>query len=104
MDKIFLTTSSGNIGTELVKILKNLGLEFTAGYNQNKPIDIKSLRQLSFDNYESLVTAFAEHQILYLLLPDNEKVIEWAKYAIKAAKQAGIKHIVRSSGGYSGGC
>jgi NAD(P)H dehydrogenase (quinone) len=98
MDKVFITTSSGNIGTELVKILTMLGVEFTAGYNQNQPTDIANCKQLNFDNYESLVDAFTGHQTLYLLLPDNEKVIEWAKSAIKAAQQAGVKHIVRSSG------
>ena len=98
MDKIFITTSSGNIGTELVKILTTLGVEFTAGYNKDQPTDITNCKQLNFDNYESLVNAFTGHQTLYLLLPDNEKVVEWAKSSIKAAQQAGVKHIVRSSG------
>jgi NAD(P)H dehydrogenase (quinone) len=98
MDKVFITTSSGNIGTELVKVLNKIGLEFTAGYNQKQPTEIKTVKQINFDNYESLVEAFAGHRTLYLLLPDNEKVIERAKSAIKAAQQAGIKHIVRSSG------
>lgn len=98
MDKIFITTSSGNIGTELVKILKTLGVEFSAGFNQNQPTEVKNSTKLNFDKYESLVDAFTGHQTLYLLLPDNERVVEWAKSAIKAAKQSGIKQIVRSSG------
>lgn len=35
---------------------------------------------------------------MFLLLPDNENAIEYAKSAIKAAQQVGIKHVVRSSG------
>lgn len=98
MDKIFITTSSGNIGTELVKKLQQMGLPFSAGYNQNKPVGIEKLKPINFDDYKSLVSAFAGHHTLFLLLPDNEKVIEWAKTAIKAAKDSGVKHIIRSSG------
>jgi NAD(P)H dehydrogenase (quinone) len=98
MNNIFITTSSGNIGTELVKQLQQMGLAFSAGYNQNKPIDLDNLKPINFDDYNSLVSAFAGHQTLFLLLPDNEKAVEWAKTAIKAGIESGIKHIVRSSG------
>jgi NAD(P)H dehydrogenase (quinone) len=98
MKKIFITTSAGNIGTELVKELNNKKIDFSAGHYQNKPAGFGNTLHIDFNDYDSLQKAFKGHEVLYLLLPDNEKVIEWARKSIEAAKKSGIKHIVRSSG------
>ena len=43
-------------------------------------------------------SAFREVDTLFLLFPMVESMVDFAKGAVEAAQETGIKHIVRSSG------
>ncbi|WP_299530630.1 NmrA family NAD(P)-binding protein [Ulvibacterium sp.] len=97
MDKIFVTGATGNIGKYLVKYLRELKVPFTAGSSSITKQEYPTSR-IDYEDEESLRLAFKEHNILFLLTPDSENSMNWVHNAIEAAKEAGIKHIVRSSG------
>ena len=55
-------------------------------------------RHGDFESVASLTAAFNGIDTLFLLFPLVENKVDLAKYAAEAAKAAGVKHIVRSSG------
>jgi uncharacterized protein YbjT (DUF2867 family) len=98
-NKILITGASGNIGQPLVEALKKLGADFAI--MRSKPgasADGVETRVASFDDVASLTRAFTGIDTLFLLFPLVENKITLAKNAATAAKAAGVKHIVRSSG------
>jgi uncharacterized protein YbjT (DUF2867 family) len=97
-NKILVTGASGNIGAPLVKTLQSLGADFAV--MRSKPVadgDIET-RVADFTDVAALTKAFSGIDTLFLLFPLVENKIELAKNAATAAKAAGVKHIVRSSG------
>lgn len=101
-EKILVTSASGNIGKELVKILKEKDTNFIAGVHSHEDLkrmktqDIKSII-IDFNDTESLHNAMQKIDILFLLVPFSEKMLEWGNKIIDAAKKNNVKHIVRSS-------
>lgn len=94
---IFVTGASGTIGSALQQALARSGLDVTWG-SHSRPLPGLPSRPLDYSDPASLRQAFAGHQVLFLLLPLVEDKLEWARNAIEAAKAAGVRHIVRSSG------
>jgi uncharacterized protein YbjT (DUF2867 family) len=97
-NKILVTGASGNIGQPLVAALKAAGADVEimrskAGEEVGVPT-----RVASFDDVASLTKAFTGIDTLFLLFPLVPKKIELANNAAAAAKAAGVRHIVRSSG------
>lgn len=96
---ILITGATGTVGQALVEKLQARGADFAA--MSSKPgrevggrdtvlgnmIDIASLRQ-----------AFTGVDTLFLLFPYQANAVALARNAVQAAKAAGVKHIVRSSG------
>lgn len=99
MNKILLTGATGNIGSQMVKILKEKKIPFTAGITASgkSPADTDHV-VIDFSNKARLVEAFTGFDTVFLLYPMTEQMIEWNKNAVDAAKLAGVKHLVRSSG------
>ncbi len=95
---ILVTAASGNIGRELVQQLKAAGANVIAGSSSGKSTDGIPVRHVDFTNPASLQTAFTGIDTLFLLLPLVPEKVTLANNAIAAAKAAGVKHIVRSSG------
>lgn len=93
---ILITGASGNIGTPLVQQLKAAGVAFDVlrSHGQAQP----GTRVASYDDVAALTRAFTGIDTLFLLLPLVENKLQLAKNAVAAAKAAGVKHIVRSSG------
>jgi uncharacterized protein YbjT (DUF2867 family) len=94
-NKILVTGASGNIGKPLVAELKALGADFDI---MSKPQASANTRIADFNDVESLEKAFTGIDTLFLLFPLVENKLQLAKNAAAAAKAAGVKHIVRSSG------
>lgn len=93
MNRILVTSASGTIGTPLVVRLKALGAEFTTMSSQpGRGV------QGDFRDRASLTRAFAGVDTLFLLLPLVPDKLALAENAVAAARSAGVKHIVRSSG------
>lgn len=95
---ILVTGASGNIGRPLVQQLKAAGAAVIAGSSSGKSVDGVPSRHVDFGDVASLQTAFTGVDTLFLLLPLVPNKVALAKNAIAAAKAAGVKHIVRSSG------
>ena len=97
-NKILITAASGNIGRELVSQLKAASADIIAASSSSKSVDGIPNRHIDFADTDSLRTAFAGIDTLFLLLPLVPNKVALANNAITAAKAAGVKHIVRSSG------
>lgn len=95
---ILVTGASGSIGSELVRQLKAAGAQVLAGSSSGKTAEGVATRRVDFTDPNSMLDAFHGVDTLFLLLPLQENMLTLADNAIQAAKAAGVKHIVRSSG------
>ncbi len=99
MKNILITAATGNIGSQVVRVLKEKKVEFYAGISaQDKALNDVNCRVIDYNDSSVLEKAFIDIDTLFLLYPMDEKMIDWNKNAIDAAKKAGVKYIVRSSG------
>jgi uncharacterized protein YbjT (DUF2867 family) len=95
-NRILVTSASGNIGSAITKELTALGAEFST--MSSKPSAMTNAKVGDFNDIASLEVAFSGVDTLFLLFPLVENKLQLAKNAAQAAKAAGVKHIVRSSG------
>jgi uncharacterized protein YbjT (DUF2867 family) len=93
---ILVTGATGTIGSHLVNLLTQSGTEFYT--MSSKPGTTANARLGDFNSVESLTKAFNGIDTLFVLLPLVGNKLELAKNVATAAKTAGVKHIVRSSG------
>ena len=96
---LLITGASGTVGTALVTELQARNIEFAA--MSSKADAIVAGRPAVFGDFAdvtSLRTAFADVHTLFLLFPFTPDSVDLARNAVQAAKAAGVKHIVRSSG------
>jgi uncharacterized protein YbjT (DUF2867 family) len=91
---LLITGATGTIGRELVNVLKARGAEFAVMSSKAAP----GLVLGDFADPASLARAFAGVQTLFLLFPLSPDSFELARNAVEAARAAGVRHIVRSSG------
>ncbi|MNK01120.1 NAD(P)H azoreductase [compost metagenome] len=96
--RILVTGASGNIGYEIVKNLRGRGVDFTAASlgHHEYPTDIRSL-QLDYAHPGLLETAFNDVETLFLLIPMAPNMVDYARNVVLAARESGIRQIVRSS-------
>jgi uncharacterized protein YbjT (DUF2867 family) len=97
-NKILVTGASGNIGAPLVVNLKAANANFAVMRSKASNDAAFETVVADFNDPAALTRAFTGIDTLFLLLPLVENKLELAKNAATAAKQAGVKHIVRSSG------
>jgi uncharacterized protein YbjT (DUF2867 family) len=94
MSRILITGASGNIGSALAATLKSSATPFeTLSSRQGA-----GTRVGRFEDLLSLERAFAGIDTLFVVLPLVPHKLELARNVASAAKSAGVKHIVRSSG------
>ncbi|KNZ33144.1 MAG: nucleoside-diphosphate sugar epimerase [Methylibium sp. NZG] len=99
MNRILVTGASGHIGTELVNLLKARGADFAVMSSRPGSAAAGVLGiPGDFADPASLQRAFSGFDTLFLLLPLVPNKLELARNAVQAAKAAGVRHIVRSSG------
>ena len=91
---ILITGANGTIGSALVQDLKARGVAFETMSSRLG----ESSRQGDFADVQSLKQAFAGIDTLFVLLPLVPHKLALAGNVAQAAKAAGVKHIVRSSG------
>lgn len=96
MTPILITGASGNIGQPLVAALRAQGLPFET--LSSKPSTATGVRSADFADPTGLQRAFAGIDTLFVLLPLTPDKLLHARNVAAAAKAAGVKHIVRSSG------
>jgi uncharacterized protein YbjT (DUF2867 family) len=92
---ILVAGASGNIGREVFRNLQAQGANVTA--LRSKP-DGSGARVADYADVNALTAAFAGIDTLFVVLPLVPHKRELARNVAAAAKQAGVKHIVRASG------
>ncbi len=98
-NKILITGASGNIGQPLVQTLKARGADFAIMRSKaGAANDGIETRVATFEDVAALTQAFQGIDTLFVLLPLVENKVALAQNVAAAAKAAGVKHIVRSSG------
>ncbi|KVW65801.1 NAD(P)-dependent oxidoreductase [Burkholderia ubonensis] len=95
---ILVTGATGTIGRELVTQLKAAGAHVIAGSASGKAVEGVETRHADFADPASLANAFRGVDTLFLLLPLQADMVTLAGNAVVAARAAGVRHIVRSSG------
>ncbi|AXF24406.1 NAD(P)-dependent oxidoreductase [Burkholderia pyrrocinia] len=95
---ILVTGSTGTIGRELVAQLKAAGADVIASSNSGRAVDGVETRRADLADAAGLAGAFQGVDTLFLLLPLQADMVTLAGNAVAAAKAAGVRHIVRSSG------
>lgn len=103
MDNLILVTgATGTIGSEVVKILSEARAKVRAAVrtkNNNWKIPAIGVEVVEIDmaNPQTLDGAFNGVEKLVLITPFNENMVEYTKNLVQAAKNHGIKHIVKIS-------
>lgn len=97
-ETILVTGATGNIGRAVLASLKASGANVIAGSRSGNPVGDVLGRKVDFNDPTQLAGAFKGVDSLFLVFPLESNKITLATNAISAAKAAGVKHIVRSSG------
>jgi len=100
-NRILVTGATGNIGIEVIKLLKTKNANFVAGTSNGEAIDGVETVKADFADKESLKTAMQGITTLFMLLPSHPEVVKWGENVIDAAIDSGVNHIVRSSGSFA---
>jgi uncharacterized protein YbjT (DUF2867 family) len=95
---ILVTGASGHIGQLLVAELQRKGATVLAGTRSGQTVAGVPARAVDFSDPAALRQAFEGVDTLFLLFPLAPNKLELARNAVAAAKAAGVKHLVRSSG------
>jgi uncharacterized protein YbjT (DUF2867 family) len=98
-NRILVTGATGNIGSEIVKRLRARNVDFAIMTSRpgSAPAGVTEV-QGDFRDPASLRRAFAGADTLFLVFPLVPDMPLMAANAVNAAKAAGVRHIVRSSG------
>lgn len=101
--KILITGATGNIGSELIRILSGAGVHFNAMVRSGS--DNKALSDLpgcsviegNFNEPESIALALTGVDKAFLLTNSSELAEQQQLNFVTAAKRAGVKHIIKLS-------
>lgn len=101
--KILITGATGNIGTELTKILIERKIPFRAMVRNAKDAEkfgeSETVETVAadFDKPETIADALKNIERAFLLTPSTENAEMQQKNFVNAARNAGVKHIVKQS-------
>ncbi len=100
--KILVTGATGNIGSEIVRLLKEKNADFVAATNSRSIDGIDSVA-LNFADTQSFEVAMQGISTLFMVLANHPDMLIWGKNVIDTAKKYGVNHIVRSGGSLADG-
>ena len=101
-NKILVTGATGNIGSEIVRLLKAKNADFVAATTSGSIEGVDSV-VLDFADKPSLEAAMQGVSTLFMVLANQPDMIAWGKNVIDSARKCGVKHIVRSGGSLADG-
>lgn len=97
---IAVTGATGTIGSELIKLLSEAGVQARA-ISRNPPgqLEYPDINWVEGDlaDPKSLKEAFSGCEKLFLLTGNTENMVKLQKNAIRAAKEAGVSRVVKLS-------
>lgn len=99
---VLVTGATGTLGSEIVKILAEARVKVRAAVKtKDKSWKIPAVGvevvEINMEVPETLSAAFVDVEKLILITPFNEKMVEYTKNLVNAAKKSGVKHIVKIS-------
>lgn len=97
--RILITGASGTVGSALVAALEARQIEFSV--MRSHPVEGADKHPVVIGDYSqpgTLHEAFIGFDVVFLLQPLVPELAEHGRNAIAAAKAAGVKHVIRSSG------
>ena len=95
---LLVTGATGTVGQALVQALQATGANVIAGSTSGRSVAGAPGRVVNFEQPETLDSAFAGVDRLFLLFPLQPNKLALAQNALAAARRAGVQHVVRSSG------
>lgn len=96
--RILITGASGTIGSAVVSALEARGIAFSVMRSQKLAASPHPVVLGDYSQPTTLREAFAGFDVVFLLQPLVPDLVAHGHNAIAAAKAAGVKHVVRSSG------
>ena len=97
-NRILITGASGNVAKALLPLLLARGADVVAAVHKTHPQPGVKTVELDYTDPASIAHAMQGIDSLYLVVPFQPDFVELSQRAIDAAKQAGVRHIVRISG------
>lgn len=96
---ILVTGGTGTVGQATVRALKARGKPFKIGTRDPGRAKANGTRavELDFDRPETVAQALQGIRRVLSLTPVSEQQDQWVRTLVAAAKQAGVKHVVRLS-------
>ncbi len=96
-DKILVTGATGNVGGEIVRLLREIDADFVAATTGDSIEGVETV-VLNFADQQSVEAALQGVSTLFMVLANHPDMIGWGENVIDAARKCGVKHIVRSAG------
>lgn len=101
-DRIVVMGAAGQVGSGVVDALDAAGAYVVAGVRNEEQAAVFSARGIEavtadYDDAQALLGALSGADRLLLALPLHERMPVWGRVAVGAAREAGVKYIVRSS-------
>ncbi len=86
-NKILVTGATGNIGREIVRLLKEKSANFVAGINSGTIEGVDTV-SINFADVASLEKAMSGISTLFMVLPSHPDMVKWGENIINAPKIA----------------
>jgi uncharacterized protein YbjT (DUF2867 family) len=101
-NKILITGATGNLGRSLTAILKEKDADFFAGIHHNGNINAMKRQKtravkIRFNSQDNLTMAMQGIDIIFMLVPLAEQMVNYGRNIINAAIDSRVKFILRSS-------